>query len=61
MCADLGITPDVMPEHASYLAAWLKVLKADSKAIFTATAHAERAAEYLHGFPPQPLASDSAD
>ena len=61
VCADLGITPDVMPEHASYLAAWLKVLKADSKAIFTAAAHAERAAEYLHGFSPQPLATDSAD
>ena len=59
VCADLGITPDVMPEHASYLAAWLKVLKADSKAIFTAAA--ERAAEYLHGFSPQPLATDSAD
>ncbi|CAN5279782.1 zincin-like metallopeptidase domain-containing protein [soil metagenome] len=47
VCADLGITPDVMPEHASYLAAWLKVLKADNKAIFTAAAHAERAAEYM--------------
>jgi antirestriction protein ArdC len=48
VCADLGICPEVMPEHASYLDAWLKVLKADSKAIFTAAAHAERAAEFLH-------------
>jgi antirestriction protein ArdC len=47
VCADLGITPEVMPEHASYLAAWLKVMKADNKAIFTAASHAERAAEYL--------------
>jgi antirestriction protein ArdC len=47
VCADLGITPDVMPEHASYLSAWLTVMKADNKAIFTAAAHAERAAQYL--------------
>lgn len=47
VCADLGITPEVMPEHAAYLAAWLKVMKADNKAIFTAAAQAERAAEYL--------------
>lgn len=52
LCADLGITPEVMPDHASYLDSWLKVLKADPKAIFTATAHAERAAEYLHRLQP---------
>ncbi len=53
VCVELGITPDVMPEHAAYLAAWLKVLKADNKAIFTAAAHAERAAEYLHTMQPK--------
>jgi antirestriction protein ArdC len=41
-----------MPEHASYLDAWLKVLKADKKAIFTAASHASKAAEYLHGLQP---------
>ncbi|HWY87122.1 MAG TPA: zincin-like metallopeptidase domain-containing protein [Gemmataceae bacterium] len=50
LCADLGITPEVMPEHASYLSAWLKVLKADKRAIFTAASHASKAAEYLHQF-----------
>jgi antirestriction protein ArdC len=54
LCADLGITPEVMPEHASYLAAWLKVLKADKKAIFTAASHASKAADYLHGLQPKP-------
>lgn len=57
VCAELGITPHVMPEHASYLAAWLKVLKADNKAIFTAAAHAERACEYLIQL--QPVAAES--
>jgi antirestriction protein ArdC len=52
LCADLGITPEVQPEHASYLDNWLKVLKADKKAIFTAASHASKAAEYLHGLQP---------
>jgi antirestriction protein ArdC len=52
LCADLGITPEVQPDHAAYLNAWLKVLKADKKAIFTAASHASRAAEYLHGLQP---------
>jgi antirestriction protein ArdC len=52
LCADLGITPEVMPEHACYLNAWLKVLKADTKAIFTAASHASKAADYLHGLQP---------
>ncbi|SAL84520.1 antirestriction protein-like protein [Caballeronia terrestris] len=33
--------------HASYLDHWLKVLKADKKAIFTAAGHAQRACDYL--------------
>lgn len=37
-------------EHASYIASWLKVLKSDSRAIFSAAAHAQRAADYLNGF-----------
>lgn len=54
LAADLGLTPEVQPEHASYLAAWLKVLKADTKAIFTAASHASKAAEFLHGLQPKP-------
>jgi antirestriction protein ArdC len=48
LCADLGITPEVREDHAAYLASWLKVLKADNRAIFTAAAQAQRAADYLH-------------
>src|SRR6185369_11405175 len=51
LCADLEITPgageDVREDHASYIAAWLKVLKNDTRAIFTAASHAQRAADYL--------------
>ena len=47
LCADLGITPEVRDDHAAYLASWLKVLKGDKRAIFSAAAHAQRAADYL--------------
>jgi antirestriction protein ArdC len=49
LCADLGITPEPRADHASYIANWLEVLKNDKRAIFTASAHAQRAADYLHG------------
>lgn len=61
LCADLGITPEVMPEHAQYLAAWLAVLKADAKAVFTAAAQAERAVEYLHRLQPAMPSDTPAD
>lgn len=49
LCADLGITPEVRDDHAAYLAHWLQVLKADKRAIFTAAAQAQRAADHLAG------------
>lgn len=50
LCADLGLAPDAREDHAAYIASWLKVLKDDKRAIFTAAAHAQRAADFLHGF-----------
>jgi antirestriction protein ArdC len=35
------------PDHASYIANWLSVLKSDKKAIFTAASKAQQAANYL--------------
>jgi antirestriction protein ArdC len=52
VCADLGITPEVMSDHASYIANWLTVLKNDKRAIFSAAAHAQKAVDYLHGLKP---------
>lgn len=48
LCADLDITPEPREDHAAYIASWLKVLKDDKRAIFTAAAHAQRAADWLH-------------
>lgn len=50
LCADLTLTPEVREEHAAYIGNWLKVLTNDNRAIFTAAAHAQRAADYLNGF-----------
>jgi antirestriction protein ArdC len=56
LCADLNITPEVRDDHASYLDCWLKVLKQDKRAIFTAASHATKAVDFLHGLQPQPTA-----
>lgn len=48
LCADLAITPEPLPEHAAYIGSWVKVLKSDKRAIFSAAAHAQRAADYLN-------------
>ncbi|MGD9713048.1 MAG: ArdC family protein [Thermomicrobiales bacterium] len=53
--ADLDLTPEPREEHASYIATWLKVLANDKRAIFSAAAHAQRAADYLHGLRPQEM------
>jgi antirestriction protein ArdC len=48
--AELGLPVDHLDHHASYLASWLKVLKADSRAILTVAAKAEEAASLLLQF-----------
>ena len=52
LCADLGIAAEIRDDHAAYIAHWLRVLKSDHRAIFTAAAHAQAAADYLHGRQP---------
>jgi antirestriction protein ArdC len=52
LCADLGITDVPRADHAQYLESWLRVLKADKKAIFTAASKASQAAAFLEGLLP---------
>lgn len=49
LCGDLGITAEPRPDHAAYIENWLRILKSDRKAIFTAASAANKAAEYLAG------------
>jgi antirestriction protein ArdC len=44
---ELELTPRA--DHAAYIASWLKVLRADKRAIFTAASKAQQAADFLIG------------
>jgi antirestriction protein ArdC len=54
LSADLGITPEVCDDHAAYISSWLTVLQNDTRFIFTAASHAQRAADYLHALQDNP-------
>ena len=60
LSADLELTPEVREDHASYIASWIKVLKDDKRAIFTAASHAQRAADFLHGLQKAAAEADAA-
>lgn len=60
LCADLAITPETMEDHSAYVESWLKVLKEDKRAIFTAASHAQKAADHLHSYQPAPARPDPA-
>lgn len=60
LCADLGITSEPRPDHACYVASWLRVLKGDKRAVFTAASAAEKAVAFLAALQPQPVAIAAA-
>lgn len=47
LCGHLELSNEPRRDHAAYLASWLRVLKADKRAIFTAASKAQQAADYL--------------
>ena len=48
LCQDYKIEGDL--RHADYIGSWLKCLKADNKAIFNASALAQKSADYINTF-----------
>lgn len=46
--ADLGIAHQPRPDHAAYIAHWLKAIRSDPRAIFTAASKAQQAADWMH-------------
>jgi antirestriction protein ArdC len=46
-CAHLGLSTEPRADHAQYINSWLRVLKADKRAIFTAASKAQQAADFL--------------
>ena len=47
LCAELGIANEPRPDHAAYVASWIKVLKNDNRAIFTAASRAQEAVDWM--------------
>jgi len=47
VCAHLGLSTEPREDHAQYIESWLRVLRADKRAIFTAASKAQQAADYL--------------
>ena len=46
LCASLGVQGEL--RHVGYLDYWLKLLKEDDRAIFTASSKAQQAADFIH-------------
>lgn len=61
LCADLQIHAEPREDHAAYIQCWLRVLKKDRKAVFTAASQASKAAEFLHDLQAQPQAQTSSE
>ncbi len=58
LCAEFSIDGDL--RHAGYIQSWIGLLKADSRAFFTACSKAQAAADYLRGLAlaePKPIAA----
>lgn len=53
LTADLRVTNAPRADHAQYLSAWLSLMRADTRAIFTAASAAARAADFLHALQPR--------
>jgi antirestriction protein ArdC len=47
LCASLALPTDPRRDHAPYIASWLKVLRNDKKAIFSAAAKAQEAVDWM--------------
>lgn len=56
LCADLAVTSELRDDHVQYIASWLKALKNDKRAIFTAASRAQKAVNFLNAL----QASDQA-
>jgi antirestriction protein ArdC len=59
--ADLMLAASPRPDHAPYIQSWLKVLRNDKRAIFTAAAAAQRAVDYLVHLVQPGAAEESAE
>jgi antirestriction protein ArdC len=57
LCAGLGLTNEPRPDHAAYISSWLKLLRSDKRAIFTAASKAQAAADWMHALQARQIAA----
>lgn len=58
--ANLKFANEPRQDHAQYLDSWLKILKADKRALFTAASAAQKAADYLRERAESPVSDEVA-
>lgn len=46
-CQEHGLTPEIRPDHAQYIASWIKALKNEPQAFVKAFSKATKAVDYL--------------
>jgi hypothetical protein len=47
-CAQIGLSAVTRPDHAAYLAGWLRVLRTDARALVTVASRAQGAVDFLN-------------
>lgn len=47
-CAQIGLSAVTRPDHAAYLAGWLRVLRTDTRALVTVASRAQGAVDFLN-------------
>ena len=60
--AEAELAPVTRPDHAAYLAGWLRILRADPRHLLTITSKAQAALDHLTttaGHPPAPVPADA--
>ncbi len=58
-CAQAGISATTRADHAAYLAGWLRVLRADARALVTVAARAQAAVDHLATLTGHPSEADA--
>ncbi|MGE3836101.1 MAG: ArdC family protein [Acidimicrobiia bacterium] len=57
-CAQAGLSAVTRPDHASYLAGWLRVLRSDARALVTVASRAQAALDHLNSLAVEVVAAE---
>ena len=54
LSATFGVTAEPRADHARYVGSWLAVLRNDTRAVFAAASHSQRAVDWMHARAAEP-------